>query len=52
MISKLLQAARNALQALGEKYELDEPNGDHEYSQSLILAGNWIQAVYYPHYNN
>lgn len=45
VISNLLQAAGNALQALGGKYELDEPNGDHEYSQSLILAGSWIQAV-------
>nr|WP_156774263.1 hypothetical protein [Fictibacillus arsenicus] len=45
MISNLLQAAGNALQALGGKFELDDPNGDHEYSQSLIVARCWIQAV-------
>ncbi|MFE1244263.1 DUF6944 family repetitive protein [Fictibacillus sp. NPDC058756] len=45
VISNLLQAAGNALQALGEKFELDDPNCDHEYSQSLIVAGSWIQAV-------
>jgi hypothetical protein len=45
VISNLLQAAGNALQALGGKYELDDPKGDTEYSQSLILAGSWIQAV-------
>lgn len=45
VISNVLQVAGNALQALGGKYELDYPNGDTEYSQSLILAGSWIQAV-------
>ncbi|WP_425590120.1 hypothetical protein [Fictibacillus arsenicus] len=38
-----MQAAGNALQGLEGKYEL--PNGDLEYSQSLILAGSWIHAV-------
>jgi hypothetical protein len=45
VISNLLQAAGNALQALGGKYDLDYPDGDKEYSQSLILSGSWIQAV-------
>lgn len=44
VISNLLQAAGNALQALGGKYELENPDGDHEYSQALIVAGSWIQA--------
>ncbi|MDM5316259.1 hypothetical protein QUF49_09660 [Fictibacillus sp. b24] len=45
VISNLLQAAGNSLQALGGKYELDNPNGDDAYSQSLTVAGSWIQAV-------
>jgi hypothetical protein len=45
IIANLLQAAGNSLQALGGKYDLDHPNGDNEYSQSLIFAGSWIQAV-------
>jgi hypothetical protein len=45
VILNLLQAAGNALQALGGKYEQVDPNGDLEYSQSFILAGSWIQAV-------
>jgi hypothetical protein len=45
VVSNFLQAAGNSLQVLGGKYELDNPNGDHEYSKSLILVGSWIQAV-------
>jgi hypothetical protein len=45
IISNLLQTAGNSLQALGGKYELDHPNVDKSYSESLIFAGSWIQAV-------
>jgi hypothetical protein len=45
IIANLLQAAGNSLQAFGGIYDLQNPNGDKDYSESLTFAGSWIQAI-------
>jgi hypothetical protein len=45
IIANLLQTAGNSLQAFGGIYDLQNPDGDKDYSESLSFAGSWIQAV-------